>query len=75
MHLVENNKLLFCAKIINKTTIKQQSLEPFVNNELKVLKMIEHPFLASYFTTFELDNYYVNIFEYVQGIELYDVIR
>ena len=40
-----------------------------------MVQIIQHPFVAAYYRTFELENAHINIFEYVQGMELYDVIR
>lgn len=79
MHLLERRNEpcqgRYVCKIIEKRILKDNSLEAFLVNEMQVLPLLNFPFVCQYYRTFEEPNCYVNLFEFVNGMELYDVIR
>lgn len=79
MHLVERREPpcqgRLIAKVIEKRLLKEQSLEGFLLNELQVLPMLSFPFISTFYGAAEEPGFHLTMFEYVNGMELYDVIR
>lgn len=75
--LVENEKnfQLYAAKIIPKDYIEYMNIMKYVQNEIKVMKEIDHPNIITLHTTFEFKNrfgesYIVLILDYCENGDL-----
>lgn len=72
-HRTENE--LYALKGISKHQIAEQKLEKHTKQEKDVLEMINYPFLMTMFRTFKDDNFVYFLLGFIQGMELFDVIR
>ena len=71
----KTTKEYFAVKIISKKLLKNsQSLEYF-NNEISILKKINHPNIIKFKGLFENEDYYYLLSEYCNGGTLYNAMR
>ena len=77
VNLVRNkkNKQLYAIKALNLEQIKKENLEVCVELEKNVLLKIDHPFIMKMVKYLKNENYIFFINEYINGKELWDVIR
>jgi cGMP-dependent protein kinase len=54
---------------------KSQPHKKVLKQEKEVLEKISSPLIMSMFKAFEDSNYYLFLLEYVQGLELFEVLR
>ena len=75
--LVENNKTNFnyAVKAISLKQIKGENLCENLELEKKILLQIEHPFIVKLVKTLKDEKFVYFLMEYVNGKDLYDVIR
>ncbi|CAD8211860.1 unnamed protein product [Paramecium pentaurelia] len=71
----KSNQQLFTLKTYNKYDIKQYQLENFFETEKQVLESLQSPFIIKFYRTFQDDYDLFLLQEFVNGKELYDVIR
>ena len=75
--LVKNKKTNFnyAIKIISIKQIKGENIWDNLELEKKILLQIEHPFIVKLVKTLKDENYVYFLMEYVNGKDLYDLIR
>ena len=77
VNLVKNkkNKQLYAIKALNLEQIKKENLQACVELEKNVLLKIDHPFIMKMVKYLKNENYIFFINEYINGKELWEVIR
>ena len=77
VNLVSNkrNKHLYAAKALYLTQIKEENILSRTECERNLLLKMDHPFIAKCVKSIKHDVYLLYIMEYVQGKELFDVMR
>lgn len=74
-HLVKYGENFYHLKVIPKKLIISYNIEGHINNELQINNTVFHPFISKYFNSFE-DNKAVYIMrEFINGMDLWNVIR
>lgn len=75
--LVKHNteKGLYALKGISKHQIAEQKLERHTKQEKDVLEAINFPFLMTMYRTYKDENFVYFLLGFIQGMELFDVIR
>jgi cGMP-dependent protein kinase 1 len=68
-------KMAYAIKGISKTNILKHSLQQSLVLERKILLEIDHPFIVKLIKTFKDDNHVYFLQEYVNGVNLYEVLR
>ncbi|CAK67909.1 unnamed protein product (macronuclear) [Paramecium tetraurelia] len=71
----KSNQQLFTLKTYNKSDIKSYQLERFFETEKQILESLQSPFIIKFYRTFQDDYDLFLLLEFVNGKELYDVIR
>ena len=77
VNLVRNkkNKQLYAIKALDLEQVKKENLEECVELEKNVLLKIDHPLIMKMVKYLKNDNYIFFINEYIEGKELWEVIR
>lgn len=65
------------TKVALKITIKSddQNQKKFNNQELSILKSVNHPFICKYFTDFETDHLFIVVMELIEGTNLLQYVN
>ena len=68
---------LFALKCISKSSVINNKLEKYVMNEKLILEDLSEssPFCVNYIRSYKDKNYIYFLMEYIEGLELFDVIR
>lgn len=66
---------LYALKGISKHQIAEQKLERHTKQEKDVLEAINFPFLMTMYRTYRDENFVYFLLGFIQGMELFDVIR
>jgi len=61
-------------KMIDKKLIRQKKLLKYVQNEVKVMKSLDHPNIVRFFENFEDENILYMVMEYCAGGNLLEYI-
>jgi cGMP-dependent protein kinase len=70
-----NNSEPFVIKCIQKSLVSDLNVDKFFINCKKAQEQVFHPLVVKYLRTFKDNHYIYFMYEYVRGMELYDVIR
>jgi len=73
VYLAQKDQNLYALKVINKTDITAV-YEQKLNNEIKILKKIDHPNIVKLYDVIETNESYYLILEYISGGDLYDLV-
>lgn len=65
----------YALKAISKRQIIAENLEKHILQEREVLMLVNFPFIMRMYRTFQDDHFVYFLLSYVQGLELFDVIR
>lgn len=65
----------YAIKIISKHDVVRQRHTKHINNERAILDRVSHPFLVNMYDTFQDDARLFIVMEYVQGGELFRILR
>lgn len=65
----------YAIKIISKRDVVRQRHTKHINNERAILDTVSHPFLVNMYDTFQDDTHLFIVMEYVQGGELFRILR
>lgn len=65
----------YALKAISKKQIIAENLEKHILQEREVLQLVNFPFIMRLYRTFKDDNFVYFLLSYVQGLELFDVMR
>jgi len=71
--LAKKDQDLYALKVINKTDITAV-YEQKLNNEIRILKKLNHPNIVKLFDVIETADSYYLILEYISGGDLYDLV-
>lgn len=66
---------LYALKAISKKQIMAENLEKHTLQEREVLQLVNFPFIMRMYRTFKDNDFVYFLLSYVQGLELFDVIR
>ena len=76
VYLVEDDqKNGYALKTISKARVYSLCLEKHIQDERRVLKILNSPFIMKFFRTYKDDKNVYFLTEYIRGMELFDVIR
>ncbi|KAI9314379.1 kinase-like domain-containing protein [Dichotomocladium elegans] len=65
----------YAIKTLNKQDIVRQNQTRHINNEQAILRKVDHPFLVNLLDTFQDDTHLFLVMEYIQGGELFRILR
>lgn len=65
----------YALKAISKKQIIAENLEKHILQEREVLQLVNFPFIMRLYRTFKDENFVYFLLSYVQGLELFDVMR
>ncbi|KAI7885545.1 kinase-like protein [Lichtheimia hyalospora FSU 10163] len=65
----------YAIKVISKHDVVRQRHTKHINNERAILDRVSHPFLVNMYDTFQDDAHLYIVMEYVQGGELFRILR
>ena len=66
---------LYALKVISKKKVERYGLHDYIILERNILKALNHPFILKLITNFEDSKKIYLLTEYVNGLNLYDLIR
>ena len=71
----QSSKIFYSLKAINRKSIGLYNIYNKISTERRIMKAIDHPFIAKMIRTFKDDDRVYFLFEHVKGLDLFDVIR
>ncbi|EAR92057.2 CGMP-dependent kinase 9-1 (macronuclear) [Tetrahymena thermophila SB210] len=71
----KGKKKLYGLKCVSKAQVVEQSLEKHIQNEKQVMEFNNFPFVMKFLRSFKDDRCIYFLLEFIQGMELFDVIR
>jgi len=71
----DKNKFKYALKIISKKQIDYEKMHKNFEMERKILLQVDHPFIVKLVKTMKDYKYIYFLMEYIQGQELFDIIR
>ena len=77
VHLVRSvhNGRYYAIKVLKKQQVVKMKQVEHTNDERKMLKLIEHPFLIRMWGTFQDSNNLFMVMDYIEGGELFSLLR
>lgn len=77
VHLVRSihNGRYYAIKVLKKRQIVKMKQVDHTNNERKILKMVQHPFLIRMWGTFQDSRNLFIVMDYIEGGELFSLLR
>ncbi|KAL4510050.1 hypothetical protein ABPG72_010243 [Tetrahymena utriculariae] len=77
VYLVKNKdtKQIYALKCVSKSSVVETSLEKHLIQEKKVMQTVNYPFIMRFFRSFKDEYYIYFLLEFIQGQELFEVIR
>ncbi|EDO17744.1 hypothetical protein Kpol_1033p50 [Vanderwaltozyma polyspora DSM 70294] len=77
VHLVRSvhNKRYYAIKVLKKQQIFKMKQIEHTNDERKILKIVEHPFLIRMWGTFQDSRNLFMVMDYIEGGELFSLLR
>ncbi|KAI7879890.1 Pkinase-domain-containing protein [Lichtheimia hyalospora FSU 10163] len=77
VHLAQNrlDNRYYAIKTMDKHNVVQKRQTDHINNERSILHGVSHPFLVNLVETFQDDSHLFFVMEYVQGGELFRILR
>ena len=72
---IKSTKEIIALKIISKLHIKASQMEHQIDNEIKILKLISHDNIIRYIDTCENEVAICIVTNYIQGSNLYDILK
>lgn len=76
VYMVEDlNENRYALKTVSKQKVLSLCLERHVQEERRILRMINFPFIMDFYRTFKDNNNVYFLMEYINGMDLFDAIR
>jgi cGMP-dependent protein kinase 1 len=76
VYMVEDpNENKYAVKTVSKQKVLSLCLERHVQEERKILRMVNFPFIMDFYRTFKDNNNVYFLIEYINGMDLFDAIR
>ncbi|KAK9469946.1 kinase-like domain-containing protein [Lipomyces arxii] len=77
VHLVRSkyNRLYYAMKVLKKAQVVRMKQVEHTNDERRMLKLVDHPFLIRIWGTFQDSHNLFMVMDYVEGGELFSLLR